>query len=181
MPDNPQEMIRTAVERARRAVKLRDTVGRGTARTSARIVQGLTCRVEDGSWSFTADMPEKAGGDGQGPDPGVFGRASLASCLAIGYSLWAAHAGVPLTTLEVEVQADYDVRPQYGLGEGSPAYREIRWIVHVESPAPEEEVREVLETAEARSPYLALFRDPQSLRREINIGRPSAEEGEATS
>lgn len=167
MEEKPEGRIHAAVDRARKGLARRDSVGRGTARTSARIRDGLTCQVEDGRWAFTVDMPEKVGGGGEGPDPGVFGRGALASCLAVGYSLWAAYAGTPIDSLEVEVQADYDVRPQYGIGDGGPEYEEIRWIVRVESPASEEEVREVLATAEERSPYLALFRNPQQLRREV--------------
>jgi uncharacterized OsmC-like protein len=168
---DPTAGIRTAIERARTALTRMESVGRGTARTRARIGEGLTCRVEDGSWSFTADMPEKAGGAVQGPDPGVYGRAALASCLAVGYSMWAAHRGVHLASLEVEVEADYDVRAEYGVGDGSPGYEEIRWTVRVESSAPEEVVREVLEVAEARSPFLALFRDPQRVVRQVEINR----------
>jgi uncharacterized OsmC-like protein len=170
-PTTSDEKIRTAVERARTAMTRMSSVGRGTARTRARIRDGLTCRVEDGRWSFTADMSEKAGGAGEGPDPGVFGRAGLATCLAVGYAMWAAHRGVPLTLLEVEVQADYDARAEYGLGDGAPGYEKIRWVVRVESPAPDEEVLEVLATAEARSPYLAIFRDPQKLEREVRLNQ----------
>ncbi len=170
-PEERAEGIRTAVERARRAMERSASVGRGTARTRARIQEGLTCQVEDGAWRFIADMPEKAGGSGRGPDPGVYGRAALASCLAVGYALWAAHEGVPLTSLEVEVEADYDARPEYGLGGGSPAYAAIRWIVRVESPAGEEVVTEVLEKAEARSPWLAVFREAMEPRRELHYTR----------
>ena len=168
---DPAEAIRSAVERVRTAMGRMRSVGRGTARTRARIENGLTCRVEDGQWSFTADMPEKVGGASAGPDPGVYGRAALASCLGIGYSIWAAHRGVPITSLEVEVEADYDARAEYGMGDGSPGYEEIRWIVRIESPASREAVLEVLETAEARSPWLTVFRGPQELRRSVELNR----------
>jgi uncharacterized OsmC-like protein len=168
---DPTAAIRTAVDRARTAMTRMGSVGRGTAVTRVRIREGLTCQIDDGRWSFTADMSEKAGGAAQGPDPGVLGRAGLGSCLAVGYSMWAAHAGVPLTSLEVEVQADYDARAEYGVGDGRPGYEALRWIVRVESPAPEEKVRQVLATAEARSPWLALLRNPQELRREVHINQ----------
>lgn len=167
--ESSAQTIRTAVQRARKALVRLDSVGRGTARTRARIREGLTCQVEDGKWSFLADMPEKAGGAGSAPDPGVYGRAALASCLAVGYATWAAHEGVPLTSLEVEVEADYDVRAEYGVGSGTPGYEQLRWIVRVDSPAPEARVLEVLAMAEARSPYLTLFREPQDLRREVTM------------
>ncbi len=163
------ETIRTAIERARAGLSRLDSVGRGTARTRVRLGDGLTCRVEDGRWSFTADMSEKAGGGAEGPDPGVYGRAGLASCLAVGYAMWAAHEGVPLTGLEVEVQADYDVRAEYGIGAGTPGYEALRWVVRVESPAPDAEVHRILELAEARSPWLHLLREPQELKRAVEI------------
>jgi len=164
--------IRDAVDRVRRALTRSETVGRGTARTRARIRDGLTCEVEDGSWRLTVDMPEKVGGGGEGPDPGVLGRGALASCLAVGYALWAAHEGVPLDALEVEVEADYDARPEYGIGSGAPGYEALRWEVRVESSAPEERVLQLLATAEDRSPWLAVFRNSQELRRTVQITSP---------
>ncbi len=173
MPTTPtlssMEKLRSVFERTRTALKKRSTLGKGTATTRATIRDGLTCEVEDGRWSFVADLSEKAGGGGEGPDPGVLGRAALGSCLAVGYVIWASYRGVPLSSVQVEVEADYDVRPQYGVGESSPAYQAIRCVVHVESPAPEEDVRAVLEEAEAHSPYLALFRDPQEVSREVRF------------
>ncbi len=166
------DAIRRAVDRARTAMTRMDSVGRGTARTRARIEEGLTCRVEDGRWSFTVDMPEKAGGGAHGPDPGVFGRTGLASCLAVGYAMWAAHEGVPVASVEVEVEADYDARPEYGLGEKPPGYDALRWTVRIESSAPDEAIDRVLAITEERSPWLALIRDPRELHRTVELRRP---------
>ena len=76
-------------ERAVKALRLRPAIGIGTATTTARVRGGLTCDVEDGEWTFVADEMPGDGGAGLGPDPGVYGRAALASCLAIGYVMWA--------------------------------------------------------------------------------------------
>ncbi len=166
---NTPEFIRQKWCRVRSALSRFTSVGRGTAMTLARIDGGLTCRIEDGDWRLTADIPEKGGGSGLGPDPGVLGRGALASCLAIGYTAWAAYHELPIDALEVEVQADYDARPEYGVGEGTPGYEAIRWIVRVESPASEAEIRDVLAIAEARSPFLALFRNAQDLERSLEL------------
>ena len=49
--------------------------------------------------------------------------------------------GIPLESLEVEVQADYDVRGEFGVADDvPPGYTGLRYIVRVESPAPESEV-----------------------------------------
>lgn len=165
-----RERIRTALERSARAVSLRPGVGRGTAVTRARVVEGLLCEVVEGPWTFRVDMPEKAGGTGAAPNPGTFGRGALAACLASGYAMWAARRGVALSRIEVEVQADYDVRGELGVSDDvDPGYQEVRYVVTVESEAPEEEVRAVLDEADRCSPYLDVFGRAHRLEREVRI------------
>lgn len=164
-----QERIRDRFERNARAVSLRPGVGQGTAVTRARLRDGLTCEIEEGRWKLVADMSPKSGGDDRGPNPGILGRGALGSCLVIGYAMWAARLGVPIEALEVEVQADYDTRAEYGVDDVPPGYLQIRYVVRVESDAPEEEILRVLDTADAHSSYLAVFGQPQDLRREVEI------------
>lgn len=176
MPTSDQtirERLRTAFQRTRKALAQRPYLGQGTAVTRVRVEEAFTCRIEDGRWQLTADLGEKAGGSGEGPDPGVFGRSALASCLAVGYVMWAAHHDVPIESLEVEVQADYDARGEYGVGDTPPEYSAIRYVVRVASPAPEPDILKVLDAAESHSPYLAIFRDPQRLDRAIEYSSSS--------
>lgn len=162
--------IRTALERNVKAVTLRPSVGQGTAKTVARLEPGLTCEVTDGPYAFTVGMTEKYGGANAGPNPGVFGRGALASCLAIGYAMWAARLGVPLDALEVEVQADYDVRGELGVDdEVPPGYLEVRYLVTVESPAPEAEVLNVLDTCDRYSSYRDIFARELPLKRQVQF------------
>lgn len=165
------EKIRRADERNARAIELRPGVGQGTAATRVRMREGMTCEVEEGDWRIVADMPEKWGGNGRGPNPGVFGRAALGTCLAMGYLRFAARRGVPITSLEVEVQADYDARGELAVADVTPAYTEVRYVVTVESDAPEGEVLAVLDEADEHSPYLCVFREPIAVRREVRVAR----------
>jgi uncharacterized OsmC-like protein len=164
-----EERIRKAFERNEKALTLRPAIGQGTAVTKVRIREGLTCEIEDGPWKFTADYSEKSGGDGLGPDPGVFGRTALGSCLAIGYALWAAKRGVPIDGISVEVQADYDARGHYGLDDVPRGYSEVRYCVTVETEASEEEIVRLLDEADRCSPYLEVFREPQNLKRQLRL------------
>jgi uncharacterized OsmC-like protein len=167
------EQIKTSLERNVRAVSLRPGVGQGTATTRARLVDGLTCEVEDGAWKLTVGMSDKYGGANAGPNPGVFGRAALGSCLAIGYGMWAARLGVPFSSLEVEVQADYDVRGELGVSdEVRPGYLRMRYTVRIESDAPEEEVMRMLETADRRSSWRDIIAHGVELRREVQLTTP---------
>jgi uncharacterized OsmC-like protein len=151
MSDNP---VRTALERNIRAVTLRPSIGQGTAVTRARLRDDLACDIHDGPWSFVAGMTEKYGGSNAGPNPGVYGRAALGSCLVIGYAMWAARLGVPIDSLEIEIQADYDVRGELGVSDDvRPGYTAIRYIVSVSSPASAEEIERWLDTADRYSSW----------------------------
>ena len=164
--------LRTAFERSARALQLRPSLGRATGVSRARIRQGLTCDIEEGPWKLTADMPAAAGGGGAGPTPGVFGRAALGSCLAIGYMMYAAKLRVPIAALEVEVQADFDDGALFGVSDAPPGYLEVRYLVTVESAAPEADVMRVLDEGDAHSPYRDVFARAQACRRTVRVLPP---------
>ncbi|MDX2061195.1 MAG: OsmC family protein [Gemmatimonadales bacterium] len=169
---NDHVEISTALERNVRAVSLRPAVGQGTAVTKVRLESGLTCQVEDGPWRLTAGMHAKYGGANAGPNPGVLGRAALGSCLAIGYAMWAARLGVPIDALEVEIQADYDVRGELGVAdEVSPGYLEVRYLVSITSPVEEAQVLALLDQADRYSSYRDMFVRPVRLVRTVRHER----------
>lgn len=162
--------LRAMQERAIKDLQAQADLGRGTATTVAKITDGLTCSLQDGPWQFVADEMPGDGGAGLGPDPGVYGRAALASCLAMGYVFWAARLEVAITSVEVSVEADYDARGMLGIDDSvSPGWSAVRYQVSVESPAPKEKVIEVIETADRYSPLLADFRQPLAVSREATI------------
>jgi uncharacterized OsmC-like protein len=164
-----RENLKVAFERNVRALTKRPALGRDTGVLTARIRDGLTCEIEAGPFRLVADMPTTAGGKGAAPTPGVYGRAALGSCLAIGYMMRAAAQGVPITSVEVEVRADYDAGALYGVGDAPPGYTEVRYVVTLESNAPEEALRRVLDEADAHSPYLDVFRRAQKCLRDVRI------------
>ncbi len=145
--DNPD--IRTVLERKVKAVTMRPAVGQNTARTKVRLKPGLECEVTEGPWALTVAMSQKSGGTNAGPNPGILGRGALGSCLALGYAMWAIRLDVPLESLDVEIEADYDSRGELGVSEDvPPGYLEVRYSVTAVSSAPEPGVRRVLDTAD---------------------------------
>ena len=168
------ERIKNAHERSLKAVGLRPEIGRGTAVTKVRVRDGLTCDIEDGAWKLVADEGKGDGGNGEGPDPGVFGRAALGSCLAIGYMTLAAVRGVPIAALEVVVEADYDASGMLGLNDGTPpGWTAVRYTVLVESAAPEADVLAVLDEADRYSSILYCFTNPLPVTRDVKISAPA--------
>lgn len=168
MPD--LNTIREITERNANFVAAKSSRGHLTGIAKARIVEGLRCEIEEGPWKLAADMPLKAGGDETAPTPGVLGRGALASCLAIGISIWAARLEVPIDAIEVEVQGDFDVRGELGIDKDiPPGYQEVRYTISIDTPASEKTVRELLETAERHSPYVDVFARAQSMKRALRL------------
>jgi len=164
------EQIKSAFERISKTLAQKPSFGKGTGISRAVVTSGLSCRVTEGDYEFVADMPQQAGGNAAGPTPGVYGRAALGSCLAIGYMMRAAVMNVPITSLEVEIQADYDDGVLFGTVKDLPAgYLEVRYTVTVDSEAPQSEVMRVLDEADRHSPYLDVFSRAQSCKREVRI------------
>ena len=151
--------FKTIYERHSRALKLKPSIGQGTATTTVRVRSGMTCDIEDGSWKLVADEMPGDGGAGLGPDPGVLTRAGLGSCLAIGYVMWASVLDIPLDAVEVIVEADYDAVGMYGIDDSvPPGWPAVRYTASISSPAPEEKVRELVEYADRHSSVLDIIR-----------------------
>ncbi|HWD90033.1 MAG TPA: OsmC family protein [Mucilaginibacter sp.] len=166
-----QEKIKSAFSRVSGTFAQRPSFGLGTGISKATIKNGLTCEIKEGNWTLMADMSVQAGGNAGGPTPGVYGRAALGSCLAIGYMMRAAVMGIPVAGLEVEIQADYDDGPLFGTAapDVPPGYLDIRYSVTIDSDAPEEDIMRMLDEADKHSPYLDVFSRAQTCMRQVNI------------
>jgi len=168
------EALKTAIERNIKAIELKPSIGQGTAVTMVRIRDGCTAEIEDGGWKLIADESKKDGGNGEGPDPGVFGRAALGSCVAMGYAMWAAVLGVPVDNIEVDVEADYDARGMFGIDDTiSPGWGAVRYVVRIESSAPEADVQRAIDFADKHSPLLDDFARALTVERKIYISAPA--------
>jgi len=164
------DQIRDVLERNARAVTVRPSIARHTARTTVRLKPGLECELTEGPWKMTVAMGEKSGGTGSAPGPGVLGRGALGSCLALGYAMWAARLGVAIESLTVDVEADYDSRGELGVSDDvPPGYTQVRYTVTVASRAPQADVYRVLDTADKYSPYRDVFARAHDVHREVRI------------
>jgi len=166
--------LKSVMERNIKGVRLRPSIGQGTATTTVRIRSGLTADIEDGPWKMVGDEGVDLGGAGLGPDPGVFTRAGLGSCLAIGYVMWASVLDVPLDSVEVTVEADYDARGGFGVDDGvPPGWAAVRYMTKISSPASEERVRELIEYADRHSSVLDIIRRAIPVSGEVTITTPA--------
>lgn len=164
--------IKAALERNAKVVAARPSVGQGTAVTKVTLHPGLACDIEEGPWTFSVGTTEKYGGQNNGPNPGVYGRAALGSCLAIGYGMWAARLEISVRSLTVEIRARYDVRGELGVEPSvRPGYQDIVYVVTIDTDASDDDVRRLLDTADQHSSWLDDLRNPVPVTREIHIVR----------
>lgn len=170
MPDSTN--VKTAIVRAEDKLKARPSIGRLTKATKARVRDGLTCEITDGPWTLTADMKKSLGGSESGPDPGVFGRAAIGSCLAIGYATWFARLDIPLNSVEVAVEADFDYGGVLGVSDVGAGYSQLRYAVNVDSSAPKHDIMRALDEADAHSPWLTNMKTALEPRRTVQIQSP---------
>lgn len=161
------ETIRAAWGRMQAVFEKKPALAQGTGVMRAKLIEGLCCELKEDGWRFSADMPPEAGGSGQHPVPGVYGRAALASCLAIGYAVWLARAGFDWRSIEVEVQADFDHRGMVGMADVYPGYLRVRHILYIDSDASQDSLRRAIDDARRFSPYLHVFADPQPVTGEV--------------
>ena len=92
----------------------------------------------------------------------------------MGYVTWAAHLGVPVSDVEVDVHADFDARGQHGV-DGIPAgYSEVRYEVRITSSAPEADIQRVADAADRASMVGDVFARAHKLVRHLTVTRPAA-------
>jgi putative redox protein len=172
---NSLQRIRDSFDRMQHVFGKRPAVAQTTATMRARIIDGLHCEAREDEWQFAMDLPPDAGGTGAGPPPGVHGRAALAGCLAMSYSIELARAGIEARSIEVEVNADYDNRGMLGMDNVSPGYLAVRHTLYLECDAPRDAVQAAVDKALRNSPYLNIFSTAQPVSGEVVFGpRPQA-------
>ena len=147
--------IKALFERKASAMARRPDLARESGHSRLSMGRGFRCEVEHEDGRGVVDQPAALGG-GAGPDPEQLMRASLASSLAMGYRLWGARLGVAIDAVAVELTCEYDARGQLGVAdEVAVGWLRVRFDVTITSSASEDEVRQVVATADARSPMLA--------------------------
>jgi uncharacterized OsmC-like protein len=168
------ERYKQLFERNRNAIAARPAVGQTSVTTTCRIdPDGLAGELSGDGWTVRIDAPKHEGGDESEPSPGFFLRGGVAACFAMDIVIRAAAYGIPVGKVEVEVQADHDAQGEFGLADVSPGYTALRYIVTVESSAPEDEVIRLVDEIDRFNHMLSVIREPVPVSREVRITAPA--------
>jgi len=167
------ESIREAIERLSASLSADATKARAkNAPATARLTGGLQCELR-GPYNerLLTDMPPAMGGAASGPNPGWLLRGALASCTATVIAMRAAKLGVALSTLEVTVETDSDLRGILGLDENvSARHAAMRMTVRIGAPGiSADALREIVAWADDHSPVTCTIRQPPACSLQVEV------------
>ena len=167
------ESISRAIAAASHHLTEHPEAGSGTdAAATAVREEGLRIRVEGPQGEVITDMSKTVGGGATAPTPGWLLRAALASCDATAIAMEAARQGVELTDLTVAVESESDFRGALGVDDSvHPGPSAVRVRIQLAAAnATEDQLREIVQRAESRSPVRDALERAVSMTTEIVIG-----------
>ncbi|MFJ3056617.1 OsmC family protein [Herbaspirillum sp. NPDC087042] len=137
------------------------------ARVSAEGRSGVR-RIRIRDHQVISDSPPDFAGYNLGPSSPELQLGVLGSCVTHIFLIQAAHRQVPIDSLEVEVSGRIDPRGGRPGHEDTPFWpHDIGYVVHLDSPASDEQVKALFEAVEATCPILNLLKNPQQIRAEL--------------
>jgi uncharacterized OsmC-like protein len=161
------KMVRENPALGKCVVKVRSTWARGT-KTQVTLSEwyagGEKMTLPPRRFTITVDEPEMLGGLDNAPFPPEVLLAALAGCVTNGTATNAAMFGVPIDGIEIEMEANIDVRGMLGHDKSvRNGITDINYTVTIQSSAPEDKVRKCKETLDRKSPIRDTLANPVNI------------------
>ena len=126
-------------------------------------------RIRIRDFQVISDAGTDFAGYDLGPTSPELQLGVLGSCVTHITLIQAAELGVPLDKLEVEVEGTFDLRGGKPGFEHVPVYpRDLRYTIHIVSPASPEAIAALHAEVERTCPILNLLREPQRIKATVD-------------
>jgi uncharacterized OsmC-like protein len=112
------------------------------------------------------DEPDNLLGDATAPNASEVLLAAFGSCFAVGIHANAVVQGIPIRSLELELEADINTTSVWGVGDATPkaiGFETIRVLIHLEADAPRETLDTLVHHALLWSPVANTLHNPVHL------------------
>jgi uncharacterized OsmC-like protein len=120
-----------------------------TLRAEGRIGEGIACRVDTGKALVEAGLHPATGGSGTQACSGDMLLEALVACAGVTLKAVATALGIHLKDAAVHAEGDLDFRGTLGVAKDAPVgFREIRLRFELDTDAPEEQKRKLIELTE---------------------------------
>lgn len=150
--------IRSVIAQTRSAVEADPANAQALVSAGGHLVGATEVELRTGRHSITVDEPASLGGGDSGASPVNHALVALASCQAITYRFWAEQLGIALEDVEVEVEADLDLRGFFGLDDTvRSGFGDVRVKVTPKGPETAERYEALARAVDEHCPVLDLF------------------------
>ena len=120
-----------------------------TLRAEGRMGEGIACRVETGKGLIEAGLHPATGGSGLQACSGDMLLEALVACAGVTLKAVATALQVPLKDAKLTAEGDLDFRGTLGMAKDAPVgFREIRLKLDLDTDAPPEQVKKLIELTE---------------------------------
>ena len=120
-----------------------------TLRAEGRIGEGIACRVDTGRALVEAGLHHASGGSGMQACSGDMLLEALVACAGVTLSAVATALGVELRDAKLLAEGDLDFRGTLGVAKEAPVgFRDIRLRFDLDSNAPAEQLKKLVELTE---------------------------------
>ena len=115
----------------------------------------------DGPFVHQMDEPPILVGENRGANPAEYVLTALSGCLTTTLVYYAAILGIPLNSVESELEGDVDLNGLFDLDAGvRKGYQNIRVTYRIESDAPRERIEELVQIAQRHSVVFDTIKNP---------------------
>jgi uncharacterized OsmC-like protein len=120
-----------------------------TLRAEGRVGEGIACRVDTGKAMVEAGLHPATGGSGMQACSGDMLLEALVACAGVTLKAVATAIGIELRDAKVHAEGDLDFRGTLGVAKDAPVgFREIRLRFELDTDAPEEQRKKLIELTE---------------------------------
>ena len=120
-----------------------------TLRAQGRIGEGIACRVDTGKALIEAGLHPASGGNGMQACSGDMLLEALVACAGVTLKAVATALNIELRDARLFAEGDLDFRGTLGVAKDAPVgFREIRLRFELDTDAPEEQKRKLIELTE---------------------------------
>ena len=134
-------------------------------RAHGRLGEGIACRVETGRALVEAGLHPATGGSGLQACSGDMLLEALVACAGVTLNAVATALGVSLKDAKLTAEGDLDFRGTLGVAKDAPVgFREIRLRFDLDTDAPAEQKRKLIELTERYCVVLQTLRQGPPIR-----------------
>ena len=160
-----QENVKQALLATIEGLKENPSTSSVVFRAETKWVEDVLCSASIRDFpAFGVDEPPELGGKDSAANPVELVLAALGTCQEIMYAAYASVMDIKLESIDVDVRGYLDLKGLFGMEEGVPAgFNRIAFDTRISSDAPEEALKQLIDTVEKHCPVLDILSRAQEI------------------